>query len=156
MTDPADGPNTPRVMRTIWFALLLSLVFYGLIAYVMIGPGAEQSFDAAFADPIVLGLHAAGLAAFASAFLVSSRLLRGGSRPAAYPSPAAVLITPRMRLSLIVRWSMIESAAIFGLLTALLRNDVRLFIPLGALAFAGMLSSYPGDERLRAMSEVPG
>jgi len=117
-------------LPVIWFALTVSVTLYGVIAYVM-APAGEQPFDAAFSNPIILALHIAGIGMFVMSFVLSSMLMKRSSN---------------VRGAMIVRWAMIESAAVFGLLAAFIGNDVRLFIPLGALAIAGMLMAYPRSE----------
>ena len=109
---------------------MMSVALYGVIAYVM-APVGEQPFDAAFSNPIILALRIAGIGMFAMSFILSSILMKRSAN---------------VRGAMLIRWAMIESAAVFGLLAAFIGNDVRLFIPLGARAIAGMLIAYPKRE----------
>lgn len=119
--------NETSQLKIIWFALTMSIVLYGVIAF-MIVPRSDQSFDALFANPIILVLHLAGLAMFAISFVVPANMLKRSNN---------------VRMAMIMRWAMIESSAVFGLLAAFIGQDVRLFLPLGALAIAGMLLAFP-------------
>ena len=118
-------PDEKAQLKILWFALLMSIVLYGVIAFLIV-PMGTQTFNALFANPTILILHLAGLAVFATSFLIPS-----------------ILKTTNVRTTSIIRWAMIESAAVFGLLAAFLGQDVRLFLPLGALAIAGMVLAYP-------------
>jgi hypothetical protein len=147
--------NDIRTIRIIWGGLLFTIVIYGLLAYMAVRNPAPGPFESAFSNPIVLVLQIIGVGMFFLAFVMSSVFLRrrpaGPRAPAAPVTSGVVSVTPRMRLALIVRWAMIESTAIFGLLAAFLSQDPRVFLPLGGLAIGGMLMSYPSDERLRSM-----
>ena len=146
-----------RTVRVIWFALLMSVVIYGVVAWVAVGSVPDGSFEEALANPTVIGLYAAGLGAFVMSFIISSAVHRRtamrGSAPGPSASPTGEVLTvpPRTRVALIVRWSMIEMSALFGLVAAFLTRDPRVFLPMGLLAVAGMLLNYPSDERLRDM-----
>jgi F0F1-type ATP synthase membrane subunit c/vacuolar-type H+-ATPase subunit K len=114
----------------IWFALMMSIVLYGVIALVMT-PVGGQPFDAPFSHPIILMLHIAGIGMFVMSFVLSSILMKRSND---------------VRTPMIIRWAMIESAAVLGLMAAFIGNDLRLFLPLGALAIAGMLLAYPRSD----------
>lgn len=147
--------NDLRAIRIIWGALLFTILIYGLLAFMAVRNPAPGPFESAFSNPIVLVIQIIGAGMFFMAFVMSSLLLRrhaGPRAPTAPVTPGVVSVTPHMRLALIVRWAMIESAAIFGLVAAFLAQDPRVFLPLGGLAIGGMLMSYPSDERLRSMT----
>jgi hypothetical protein len=146
-----------RTVRVIWFVLLMSIVIYGVIAWMVVGSVPEGPFAEAIADPLVIGFYAGGVGAFVMAFIMSSAVhrrtaMRGAPRPPASPAGEMLTVPPRTRVALVVRWSLIEACAVFGLVAAFLESDPRLFLPLGALAIAGMLLNYPTDERLRDMA----
>ena len=61
--------NETSQLRIIWFALTMSIVIYGVIAFVIVPMGA-QPFDAAFSNPVILALHIAGLGMFATSFVM--------------------------------------------------------------------------------------
>jgi hypothetical protein len=120
--------NETSQLRILWLALTTSIVLYGVIAYVVVPMGA-QPFDDAMSNPMILALHIAGLGMFVMSFVASSVLLKNSNR----------------RVASIIRWAMIEAAAVFGLVAAFLSQDLRLFLPLGALAIAGMFMAYPRE-----------
>jgi amino acid transporter len=155
--------DTVQTVRIIWFGLLMSIVIYAAVAFVVVEGPAATPLEDAFSDPIVLALHGAGLAVFAMSFVVSAAMLKGTSSanaqahraaPQPPPAPGVVRVTPRMRSALIARWAMTEATAVFGLVAAFLKSDPRLFLPLGALAIAGMLLAYPSDDRIRSIDEA--
>jgi F0F1-type ATP synthase membrane subunit c/vacuolar-type H+-ATPase subunit K len=114
--------------RIIWLAMLMSFGFYFIIAFVAVPVAETDPFQN---DSLVAVLYILAAVTFVAAFLVSSMIMRRD------PSPE------RTRLGYIVRWAMIEATAIYGLIAAFLRQDRRLFLPLGILAVIGMLISYP-------------
>jgi hypothetical protein len=152
MTEVSSQPVTVRTVRIIWLALLLSVLIYGVLGVIGVQEPTDASFESAFSNPVVIGLHVAGLGAFFMAFVMSSLLLR---RPSMSPPMAPInrdIVPPRTRIALIVRWTLMEASAIFGLLAAFLARDPRLFVPLGALAVIGILASYPSENTLTAMN----
>ena len=118
-------------IRIIWFALLTSIVVYFVVAFVAIPTPVDEPFQAGFSDMVTVVLYFVAAVTFALAFVIPSMIARRE------PSPE------RTRLAFILRWAMIEATAIYGLIAAFLRQNPRLFIPLGVLAVAGMLISYP-------------
>jgi hypothetical protein len=128
------------------------------VIFISVGEPSTEPVSSHFSDRTVLVLHLAGFAVFLASLVVSSILLRGSLHPDARPGsmppppPGAIVVTDRTRLSLMVRWALMESSAIFGLLAAFLSREPLVFLPLGALAAVGMLASYPSDDRLREMA----
>jgi hypothetical protein len=165
MRETPYGAASVRLVRMIWFSLLMSIVFYGSIVFMSVTPPVPESaaagsaLEAALSDPVIVALHLAGLVIFASAFPLSSSLFRRGasdSPVASFTGSTALEVAPRARLALILRWALFESAAVLGLIAALLAADPRLFLPLGGLAAAGFLLSFPSDPFLRRfMSPLP-
>jgi len=138
-----------RAIRIIWAALLASVLIYAFLIFMAVPKAPPAPFQAAFSNPIILILHVIGLMVFFMAFVMSSLLLRRASTPP--PPPGTMIISGRVRLALLVRWALMESAAIFGLVAAFLAQDPRLFLALGCLAVIGMLASYPSDDSLREL-----
>jgi hypothetical protein len=157
MNETSTGPAAVRAIRTIWMAILGSLLIYAMVLYLAVGERSTEPLAAHFANTTVLVLHLAGFATFVMGMVMSSRLLRGSmnaeARPGSPPLPTSeVVVTARTRVALIIRWALMESAAIFGLLAAFLMREPLLFLPLGALGAIGILASYPSDDRLRDMA----
>lgn len=118
-------------LRVIWIALTISIVLYGVIAFIAVLPSEPaQPFDAFFSNPIILGAHVMGLTMLIMSFVIPPVLSRRGPKPQSF----------------VIRWAMIESAAIFGLVAAFIGEDPRLFLPLGALAIAAILLAFPPRE----------
>ena len=127
-----ENRNLAAQTRIIWMALTMSIVLYGVAAYVVVPPDDTAPFDAAYRDARILALTVAGVMFFLMS-LVMPLVLK--SRTAG-------------RLPFLMRWMLTEMTAVCGLLAAVLGQDFRLFLPLGGLALAGMLLTYPSSERL--------
>jgi hypothetical protein len=146
-----------RLIRVIWLALLTSIFMYGVVIYVTAGrTDQSQPIQAAFSNPIILVLHAMGAGMFILAFIVPSIVLRRLSANEHVRAPVAaapsVSACPRVRVVLIMKWALIESAAVVGLMAAFIAIDPRLFLPLGGLAVLGMLITYPSDSVLQDLA----
>ncbi|HEU5161922.1 MAG TPA: hypothetical protein VFV54_02140 [Thermoanaerobaculia bacterium] len=116
--------------------MVTSLVLYGVIAFLVVPPRPEVDPAAWTSDPLVVGLHLAGLGVIAGSFIVPPALAKRGT---AQPDVA-------QRQTWILRWALLESAGVFGLIAALLLRDARAFLLLGALSFVGLLLAFPRDE----------
>ncbi|HEY0592330.1 MAG TPA: hypothetical protein VGF40_11225 [Thermoanaerobaculia bacterium] len=142
----ARGQNL-LTLRIIWGSLLMSIAIYGVVAAV-VAKTMTATVAGGAANPIVLVLGVAALVmAVMAIFVPRAAMRRGGERaPIAPPDPSAPpSVPPNVFTALIIRWAMLEAVAILGLVAALIIADPRAFIPLGAVAIAGMLLSYPGD-----------
>ena len=124
--------NLAAQTRVIWMALTMSVVLYGVVAYVIAPPDDTVPFDAAFRDVRTLALSASGVMFFLIS-LVISRVFTAQSAG---------------RAPFVMRWMLTEMTAVCGFIAAVLGQDFRLFLPLGGLALAGMLLTYPSSERL--------
>ena len=113
-------------------AVTMSIVLYGVVAYIIVPGDGTGPFDAAYRDARILALSAAGVMFFLMSLAV----------PMILKTPSAG------RGRLLMRWMLAETAAACGVIAALLGQDFRLFLPLGGLALAGMLLTYPNSERL--------
>ncbi len=133
--------NQNGVLRIMWAGLLGSVALYGVIAFVVAPPRADADPSAWPSDPVVLALHLAGFAALAGSFIVPPALAR---RRAADPEVVA-------RQTWVLRWALLESAGVFGLIVALVLRDARGFVLLGALSILGLLLAFPRtDDSSRA------
>ena len=122
-------------LRVIWAAIVLSTVIYFAVIWTALYTRPfTRPFSIAVMDPMTLTFYALGAVAFIAAFVVSGRIDR-----ASY--------TQALRAT-IVRLALIESICIFGLVTAFMAQDWRLYVPPFALAMVGFLSSFP-PERYR-------
>jgi hypothetical protein len=124
-------PN--RTLPIIYLALLISVVIYGVLAFVMTRGGTELTFAELLKQPLVMPLYIAGGVSFLAAFFISNMLEQRGR-------PAQVVY--------ITRWALLESIVIYGLLTAFFYHDVRLIIVPIALALLGFVMSYPRESEV--------
>ena len=129
-------PGQKGVLPILWGAIVTSLVLYGVIAFLVVPPRPEVDPGSWTGDPLVVGLHLAGLAGIAGSFIVPPAIAR---RQTAQPDVA-------QRQAWILRWALLESAGVFGLIAALLLRDARAFLLLGALSFVGLLLAFPRSE----------
>lgn len=127
------------VLKIIWMSLLFCVAIYGGILWqlsTMWEKTEPRSLEELAASPVVLALSVAALTSIVLAFSIPNMLMQG--RP----------LTPEvLRARSIVRWALIESVAIYGLLGAFVMQDLRVFIALGGVAILGFLLSFPSDER---------
>jgi hypothetical protein len=120
-----------KTLQVIWVALFMSIVMYAAIAFAIIPVGEGRVVAAITSNPIVLAVYAAAFMVVVGSFLAFAALSRQ---------------VEKQQVAHIVRWAMIESAAIFGLVAAFIASDRRLFIPLGVLALAAMIVAFPREE----------
>jgi F0F1-type ATP synthase membrane subunit c/vacuolar-type H+-ATPase subunit K len=122
--------NELRPLRIIFAALLGSIGIYCFVAW-MVAKRTDVAFDNRLKDPLVQVFYVLSATIFVIAFVVST-WLRGRGRP--------------RRLVYIVRWALLESVAIYGLVAAFVRFDWRLIIPPAMLSILGFALSYPQEE----------
>ena len=118
-----------------------AIVLYGIILKVLAQAWQEEapkSIDDLLANPTLMIIGIFALSSLVMALFVLPQLY---ARRRDHSSVA-------LRQNLIVRWAMLESIAIFGLIGAFLVRDERVFYALGGLALFGMLLMFPSDERL--------
>jgi hypothetical protein len=121
-------------LRILYFAFILATVIYGVVAWA----GTNQRIEAqSLADelraPNTLALYGACVVVHVAAFLVTMRM------------------HPRSR-RFIVRWALLESVCVLGLIAAMLHGDWRLYLPPWILALLGFGRSFPN----RHLQTLPG
>ena len=130
--------------------MIMSVFFYSVLAFMLVPAGGQPLADA-FRNPTVMILYMVGAGMFLLSFVIPMIMRRSEPpSPASPAGPRSEIVDPRARTIMIIRWAMIEAAAVFGLLAAFLTPDARLALPLGALALVGMFLTFPSDERLLA------
>ena len=127
-----ENRNLAAQTRIIWMALTMSVVLYGIVAYVVVPTDDTVPFDGAYRDVRILAFSIAGVMFFLMSLVV----------------PQILKARTAGRLPFLMRWTLTEMTAVCGLLAAVLGQDFRVFLPLGGLALAGMLLTYPSSERL--------
>jgi FtsH-binding integral membrane protein len=110
-----------KAARLQWLGMLLSLVVYGVMAFVIVKV-APVPLALSLRQPPVIALYAAGVVLYFAAFLATRR------------SPPAV------------RLMMLEAVAIVGFVAAFLVRDGRIYLAPGVLALIGMIRSFPPRE----------
>jgi hypothetical protein len=126
-----------RVTIVICIAILASIPFYVAVAWMVAGQRADAS-GGGLPPVLVWVLGAFGIALLAAAQAVWAAMKRAA---ATRPTPAQRLAS--YRTAAIVSFAMRESAAIIGLVIALLTGDLRWCLALSAAAVLAMLLSFP-------------
>ncbi|HVR42334.1 MAG TPA: hypothetical protein VMS56_02715 [Thermoanaerobaculia bacterium] len=125
----------------VWGAMVLSVVFYAFLAWLIV-PAREDADPASWiANPVVVALHLVGFSALLASSIVPGLMARRLSGEAA------------ARQAWIVRWALLESIAIFGLVLALFLRDARAFLLLGFLSLAGLALAYPHHDNQLSSSD---
>ena len=143
-----------RTLRVIWGALLLSTVIYVILASVLV-QGSDNNLDRGlFYSPVPLMLYGLGLVMFGLSFFLPKLFMNQGVR--SNPGQASIPSREgpsRIRQALIVRYALLESCAIFGLVAAFLSQEWQLILPLWVVSAAGFLMAYPSENLLARMRE---
>jgi len=138
------------IPRVLWGSLIMSQVAYLAVAHVSVragGPG--PSF-------VQILVGAAIMSALAAYFLprviahaaVKQRLTEG--RTLAELSLTDLL--PLLFAPLLVRWALIESISVFGLVAAFMSNDLQAQYPFAAAGILGMLLNFPSESKVRDLA----
>ena len=122
--------NELRTLRIIFVALLTSIAIYVFVVWT-VAKKTEPPFETRLSDPLVQVLYAASAVFFVVAF-VFSNWMRDHGRP--------------RKLVYILRWALLESVTIYGLLAAFIRFDWRLIVPPAMLSILGFALSFPQEE----------
>jgi MFS family permease len=122
--------NELRTLRVIFAALLMSIAIYIFVVWT-VAKKTELPFETRLSDPVVQFLYAASAVFFVVAF-VFSNWMRDRGRP--------------RRVVYIVRWALLETVTIYGLLAAFTRLDWRLIVPPAMLSILGFALSFPQEE----------
>lgn len=147
-------------LQIIWVAMLVSVFVYALVAWLFASTVAPMDPVAGtgVGHPLILALHAAGLAILVMAFLLPRILLRQPApddlRPVTAAAPSAFSVKSRVARALTVRWAMAEAVGVLGLVSAFLVGQWEWFIPLGGLSVAALLFAYPTEAAVRTLDEI--
>jgi F0F1-type ATP synthase membrane subunit c/vacuolar-type H+-ATPase subunit K len=151
-TNPRGGHEPQQsqlTLQILWFAMVLAVVIYGVVGWVVAGADPPVI---RWTEMPVLAVLAVGIVALISAFIIPSVILRnrGDGRSGMRVAPA-YNVPARVTQILILRFALLESAAICGLVAAFLGKSVQLYLPLGFLACVGMVLSFPTDALIRRL-----
>lgn len=145
-------------IRILHAALLASLAIYGVVVVIV---AQQPSTTPITVEPGVIVPIFGGLAA--AILLVVEPLLRRPLMPprVAFPgrepdldavAEGAVLAAlTKLRVALIVRWSLCESVGVLGLMAGFMFHDARYFAPFAVVAAGAMVASAP---RAQLLDEV--
>jgi hypothetical protein len=114
----------PQQRRIIWFALVMSVVIYVLMAWMTAQENAKQPFDDAVRQPLTLPLYGIAVVMFIIATVASKAMKQAGW---------------------IAGLALYESCAVFTLVAAFIAKDWRLILPGAALALIGMMRLFPSE-----------
>jgi F0F1-type ATP synthase membrane subunit c/vacuolar-type H+-ATPase subunit K len=141
--------NTPNP-KILWSAMTLSIFIYLVIAFVANNPKEPIGVDKAIEEPIVLTLYAIGAATFATSFVIGrifARPMSDASVNAVAPDAPRPLSPGTFRI-LLVRWALIESVTIFGLVAAFVARCPEIILLPFVLSLAGFVMTYPSSDRI--------
>lgn len=155
-----DTPGSLQTVQLFWVALFAAVLVYGAIAWLVAGESVSpvgQRLEDWLRNPVALALYLLGVADFILAFVIPRmipRLRPRAEAPAPTAAPSAFAIPHEVTTALIVRYAMLETAAILGLVAALLLRDWRLYLGLGGLSLVGFLLSFPSERLVRSFDET--
>jgi len=144
-----------RLMRIIWMAMVISVLIYGFIAWTFTRGGEPKPpVEETIQHSTVQVLYGLGVLMFILSSVLPRMVLRGRGVGLHHARPHASIVPNEIRLALIIRFAMLESVAIFGLVCAFMFNDGRLFIPLAMLSLVGFLMALPSESLFQRMEEM--
>lgn len=143
-----------RLMRMIWVAMVISVLLYGFIAWTLtrggdLRPPVEETIQL----PTVQVLYGLAVMMFILSSVLPRIVLRGRGDELHHEKPHTS-VPNEIRLALILRFAMLESVAIFGLVCAFMFSDGRLFIPPAMLSLVGFLMAFPSESLFQRMDEM--
>jgi F0F1-type ATP synthase membrane subunit c/vacuolar-type H+-ATPase subunit K len=162
MNPVAEDPLRARMVtpQVLWFALNLSIVIYGFVAWNIATHAPEPGVDpGAMLIPLaVVAVATMGIVP------VVRRVMSPPRRAAASIDdvPSAPADDPRVGAAVqkwfsmqIVSWALCESIAIYGLILTILSHDLRYFFPFAAGAIVNLILYRPSrDELLSVLRAV--
>jgi hypothetical protein len=122
-------------LRIIWAAILMSTVIYFVVLWTSLrNRPFTRALEQSLRDPRTIAAYVVAIVLYFAAFLISAGIERRGDRSIA-----------TMRRAAIVRFALLESVCIVGLVVAFLEEDWRLYLPAFVLAFIGFARSLPRE-----------
>jgi F0F1-type ATP synthase membrane subunit c/vacuolar-type H+-ATPase subunit K len=125
-----------RQLRIIWASLAFCVLLYGAIIMMLSPnwPPPQSDMQPLMSNPILIALGFAALGSLVLAFVILPRLPLQASNP-----------DNAQRQRSIVRWALIESVAIYGLVGSFLMQDIRVFALFGLVSIVGFVATFPRD-----------
>ena len=148
MNDPADQ-QALMVPRILWASLLMSQIAYLVIPHITGRPGPGQSLLQIFAGAAVVSVLAS--------YFLPRMMARQGLQPKLGEGRTADALPLREMLpvlltAMLIRYALLESVAIFGLVETFLSQDLQAQYPFAAVGIAGLLLNFPSEDRFRALA----
>ena len=140
------GQNAPTlpVIRIVWLALVVAIVIYGVLAFVI--PPQAGTARTGFGNQTVLILYVAAALVLLTAVVFPRIMRRSAAANRDHTSSTqASAISQRAWVANVIRWALLEAIAILGLMASMIDGSPMLFLPLGLIAAAGMILSYPAE-----------
>ena len=144
-----------RVLRVIWAAMVFSVLLYGFIAWTLTRGGeARPPVEETIQLPAVQALYGLGVMMFILSAVIPRMVLRGRGEGIHQARPVGSAVPNEVRVALIIRFAMLESVAIFGLVCAFMFHDARLFVPPAMLSLVGFVMAFPSESLMQRMDEM--
>jgi hypothetical protein len=120
-------------LRIIWAAILTSTVVYFAVLWTSLHDRPfTRPLTESLRDPRTIAAYVVAVVLYFAAFLVSGSIERGRGRN-----------TADVRRAAIVRFAILESICVVGLVVAFLEADWRIYLPTFVLTFLGFARSLP-------------
>lgn len=144
-----------RLMRIIWMAMVISVLIYGFITWTLTRRGEPRPpVEETIQQPTVQVLYGLGVMMFILSSVLPRMVLRGKDDGRQRGKAPGSGVPNEIRVALIIRFAMLESVAIFGLICAFMYNDGRLFFPPAMLSLVGFLMAMPSESLFQRMEEM--
>lgn len=144
-----------RLMRIIWMAMVISVLIYGFTAWTITRGGEPKPpVEETIQHSTVQVLYGLGVMMFILSSVVPRMVLRGRDDGRQPRRTLGYGVPNEIRVALIIRFAMLELVAIFGLISAFMFKDGRLFIPLAMLSLVGFLMALPSESLFQRMDEM--
>ena len=139
---PNAAPMNSNIRMIIKFAMMITVVLYGVVAFVTVKPSAAFSFDKLMADPFAAIIAFLAVSMILVGKVVSGALKRGiepkrdeSGRKVFDPSQAAKFFS-----AMVVELALYEAIAVFGLVLTFIKGQPKILAPFALLALVMMAS----------------
>jgi hypothetical protein len=154
MNDPNDKSSALiQTAKVLWFAFLSTPLLILAVAWIVASPQPDSlPSSGSVADPIFLILCLIAVVDFVLAQNLH-RFMRSPRNAQSTVHSSGEPVDLKKGYSLfIVRLALFEAIALLGLVAALLRTNVLLYLPFLLLSVAGLLVSKPSEALLRHLA----
>lgn len=121
-------------LRIIWAAILMSTVIYFVVLWTSLrNRPFTRALEQSLRDPRTMAAYGVAIVLYFAAFIIAGGIERRGHGDAA------------IRRAAIIRFAILESVCVIGLVVAFVEEDWRLYLPTFVLAFIGFARSLPRE-----------